>query len=167
MGRATTGRPLGRVDHRGPLSTRGVEMESHRASLVQPNQRQLGRRTAQGLRNDRRLHPQHNLVERSAMPGSVGYDSLSDSRQNHGGTKEIHQDQTKQRLAAMELHDLPEAQTAKLFLSARLPSATMTLASAFQSGLPERSCPSNANHRPHAAFALSSRSVWSFVLRHL
>src|SRR5260370_27466309 len=97
-------------------------MESDRASLVQPNQRELAGPTVTGLRDNPEFHPHHHHDHRTALPSRIGPDQLHQRNQNQHRAKAYHSPPQRQSDTPMELHHLPAAETTKLFLSSRLGS---------------------------------------------
>ena len=92
--------------HRFSLPIRGLQMESHRASFVQPDQQELGRRVSGQLREGSEVYPHHHHYHRLESNGASGYHRLPhwDQGLKTGTRSTIHPKETCP--AKMELHDL-------------------------------------------------------------
>ena len=72
---------LGSMRHRFSLPFRRLQMESHRASFVQPDQQELGSRASGQLREGPEVHPHHHNHYRLESDCTPGYHLLPDWRQ--------------------------------------------------------------------------------------
>ena len=92
--------------HRLSLSFRRLQMESHRASFVQPDQQKLGSRASGQLREGSEVYPHHHNHYRLESDGAPGYHPLPHRDQDFqtGTCSTIHPKETCP--AKVELHDL-------------------------------------------------------------
>src|SRR5437667_12183087 len=93
-------------DHRrDALAPGSLEVESDRPSHVQPDQRQLGRRTADQLRNHAELHSHDALGKRFSLSGLLGSQGLRRPKSDER-TATIRSLETAASVSPMELLDL-------------------------------------------------------------
>src|SRR5665213_4321355 len=121
---ASTVRCPGPVRHSFSLPFRGLQMESHRASFVQPDQQELGSRTSGPLRKGPQVHPHHHDHYRIESECTARYHLLPNWRQAVKGRTQSTLHSTKTRSAKMELHHL--APNVKLFLGGCLAASHLS-----------------------------------------
>jgi hypothetical protein len=93
---------------------RVLQMESHRAPPVQPDQQELGSRAAGQLREGAEVHPHNHDHYRLESYGTPGHGNIPHRRQSFKTRTRATIHPTETRPAKMELHHLPA--DVKLFL---------------------------------------------------
>src|SRR5450631_3571475 len=104
---ATVLRSFRSFRHGGSLSHRSIEIQSHRASPVQHDQQELGRRTAHQLRENSEVHPHHHHQYGAQSAGLSGSQELPRRRKAIATEAASVAPHTIQSSSQMELHHRP------------------------------------------------------------